>query len=101
MSMPTDHRKCSWRCVGVLAFGFAGVAGAVRIIWAAFDKLMSGQGLAPIVLFGLSNSTTLAFWYCSVQWFWRSYWGPVYGYTSGGRLGPWRKNMAPARVGLN
>ena len=45
MPKVTDHQKCSWLCVSVLAFGIAGVAGTARILGAAFEKVMSGQGL--------------------------------------------------------
>jgi hypothetical protein len=45
MPSPTDRRKFGWAFAGVLAFGVAGVAGMARMIWAAWEKVLSGQGL--------------------------------------------------------
>jgi uncharacterized metal-binding protein len=49
MPTPADRRKFGWALAGILAFGIAGVAGMARMIWVAFEKILSGQGLESYV----------------------------------------------------
>lgn len=43
--MSMNNRKCTWACVGLLLLGVASLVGLARILWFAFEKVMSGQGL--------------------------------------------------------
>ena len=45
MPVATDHRKCSWLCAGILVLGIASVIAIARLLWGAFEKVMTGHGL--------------------------------------------------------
>ena len=61
MPAPTDRRRFTWAIAAVIAFGIAGIIGMAHMIWAALEKVASGQGLETYRTFWLVEFNYVGF----------------------------------------